>query len=116
MTQRARNRYFVRAYATAGAAEQISIDFVCPWNCTLLQFCVNYGAMPDLTDAVRLRRISVDPRLDFTIRSFPVGTDFQQTIICNEPFEFAQGDHIQLIASNLGDLDIGAEIICAEAG
>jgi hypothetical protein len=118
MTQSARNRIQVRAYATAGQTETIALDYEMPFNATLLQFLATYGAAPHADDVLTFGKVSgADARLDIDpIRTFEVGSFAWEEVICNEHFEFSKGDHLIVTANNGNDLDIGVEVVLTEAG
>jgi hypothetical protein len=118
MTQSGRSRIQVRAYATVGQQETIALDYVVPFNATLIQVLCKYGAAPNAADTLAIGKESgVDPRLNIdNIRSFEVGANGWDEVICNEHFEYTKGDHLIITASNGDDLDIGVEAVFSEAG
>ncbi len=118
MTQSGRSRVQARAFATAGLGQVIALDYVLPFNATLLQIIVVYGAAPAVGDTVSFGKESaVDARLTIDpIREFLVGANGWERVICNEHFEFFIGDHLLINAGNANNLDMGVEAIFAEAG
>lgn len=118
MTQSARSRIPVRQTAAAGEQELIGINFIVPFNATLIQVLCNYAAAPHALDTLRIGKQSgVDARLDIlNIRLFAVGAQGWDEVICNEHFEYTKGDHLIIIAGNGNNQDIGCEAILQEAG
>lgn len=118
MTQSARNRIPYRAYTTAGQGQIIAVDQVLPFNATLLQVLIVYSGLPAVGDVVGFGKNSaVDIRLNFfPIRTFLVGANGWERVICNEHFEFFKGDSLVATAGNGNNLSIGFEAIFGEAG
>lgn len=112
-----RSRIPVRAYATLGAAQTIAIDFTVPFNCTLLQFSIDYSATPNAADTIQISKISgADARISPIFRIFLNGANGWANIICNEYFELMKNDRLIITAGNGDDLDVGAEAILQEGG
>lgn len=123
MTQSARNRIYVRGYADLAMFQTIAVDYVLPFNATLIQFLAGYRDVfnpiaPNPADTVSFGKVSgVDARLNIDpIRLLRTGFYAWENVICNEHFEFAKGDHLIITASNQNNLAIGVEAVLAEAG
>ena len=118
MTAAARSRFTVRRSVQAGSQQSIDESVPVPFNCTLLQVLFVYVGAPDPGDTVHFGKessIGVAFTID-KIREFEVGLSTAQQGICNEHFEYLNGDSIILFAANGNDIGVSIEVICEEGG
>jgi hypothetical protein len=114
-----RSRLQVFALALDGQAETIAIDYLLPYNCTLIQFSVTFGSIP-LAAPFRaltiIRQNSLSALFNTVIRSFVPAEVGATSIVCTETAEFMKSDHVLVDYDNIDDHDVGLELIFKEGG
>lgn len=118
MSSSGRSRLVIRRSVQAAAGEIIDAIIPLPFNATLLQIIFKYSATPAPADTVHFGKDSgIGAALTINkIREFEVGLDGTEQGVCNEHFEYPNGDSLILYASNAGDIGVSMEAIFEEAG
>ncbi len=109
-----RSRRVVTATAEQGQAETIAINFILPFNATLLQVAGIFGGTPASEEFSIIKASGENALLNFPLRIFNPGLDLQPNVYCNEHFEFRKDDILVITYANTADEDVGVEAIFKE--
>jgi hypothetical protein len=105
---------------STSSASPISINYVLPFNATLLQYCLSYNdgdphGDPALPDILTISKLDGSlPYINPILRIHNVGLDVTRYVVCNEPFQFMKDQHFIVTCGNGSDRNVGFEAIFEE--
>lgn len=110
-----RSRKIYRSMAEAGQAQTIALTGTPPWNSTLLQISIHYGAPVTNVGSMIITKISsVDVVYNQSLYVDDPSIDGKTSDLLLCDIEFVKGDSISVAYLNPSNVDVGVEVIFEE--